>query len=141
MEFTHVEKEAPFIREFKLFGGQDDFIKEIINTGRVEVTISYNSKTSLYISLSINGKFSFHLPFSNPKFKFLTTESYSYFTNESTTKNYFKLSKYQGYYELKEYIVDCLHHMLEKFEGMGIVIKVEWIKSKEYLEIKERYVK
>lgn len=132
MNYKHIVVPKPFVREFSLLANQNDFYKEILNQKRVEVDISYLTKTSLHISLCINGKFSFQLAFNNPKFKFLIREELNYFTGTKPIKHHFKITKHQGYLELKQYVEDCLNSILKEYDGE---ITVEWIQTKAFNEI------
>jgi uncharacterized Fe-S cluster-containing radical SAM superfamily protein len=85
----------------------------------------------------INGKFSFALCWNNDKYKFLVKTEWNYFTAEQSTKHYFKISKHQGYQELKSYVEDCIKHLLRDIKTDD-TIEVRWLGTNTLNELKQK---
>lgn len=91
------------------FASVKKLVEDIRETGKADILVKHNTKTSLSITISStkDAGQSFHIgyiPAGAEKFKFHTTTTTGIFDNVPHTRHYFKLSKTQGLPELKEYL-------------------------------------
>jgi hypothetical protein len=141
MEISHKFIEQKMCSEHQLFYDQHKMFKEILERGRVGVEVNRNTKTSLRVSIYMGlGRFSMN--FYDERFKFLKNEDYSHFSNRTSTRYHFKMSKHQGLQELIEYVEIAFRAMCNKYESEGVTLpKVLTMMWEETSPIRELQIK
>ena len=108
-----VKRSKPYMTSFLVSRTQQDLKNAIIRNKKVTLDVSFQTKTSLNVSLNIEDC-SFrcsYIPAGCENFKFHTTSGHNMWSGISYEVNYFKILKKQGWNEFKKYgmaLVDSL---------------------------------
>ena len=107
------------------FASVKKLVEDIRETGKADILIRHNTKTSLSITISStkDAGQSFHIgyiPAGAEKLKFHTATTTGIFDNVPHTRHYFKLSKTQGLPELKEYLSLILNELVPGIESLSV---------------------
>lgn len=99
--------------------GTNNLIKNVLETKTCNVYVSNNTKTSLYISLA-NGDTYISCNVRTPQdmeqgLLFLTKNFSNRVLGKMEPVQYFKLTKKQGFKELKEHIKNLLHYFFDEY--------------------------
>lgn len=107
------------------FASVKKLVEDIRETGKADILVRHNTKTSLSITISSTkdaGQSFYvgHIPAGAEKFKFHTATTTSIFDNVPRTRHYFKLNKTQGLYQLKKYLSLVLDELVPGMESLTI---------------------
>ena len=108
--------------------------QNIENAGKAHISVTQRTKTTVNIHVWFdNDCFTIaYIPKGAEKLKFVEASQYSFFDCESSTRQYFRVSKKQNLPELKEYLGLVLRDMKLSIETIVVdmnIIGVESLKS------------
>lgn len=107
------------------FASVKKLVEDIRETGKADILVRHNTKTSLSITVSStkDAGQSFHvgyIPVGAEKFKFHAATTTGIFDNVPRTRHYFKLTRTQGLPELKEYLSFVLDELVPGMESLTV---------------------
>lgn len=107
------------------FASVKKLVEDIRETGKVDIVVMHNTKTSLAVTISSTKDagqsfYVSYIPAGAEKFKFHTATTTGIFDNVPRTRHYFKLSKTQGLAQLKEYLSLVLDELVPGMESLSV---------------------
>ena len=107
------------------FASVKKLVEDIRETGKADILVRHNTKTSLSITISStkDAGQSFHIgyiPAGAEKYKFHAATTTGIFDNVPRTRHYFKLTRTQGLPELKEYLSFVLDELVPGVESLTV---------------------
>ena len=130
MKFNHNIVPAPTFTEHTMFAESRDFAKKVIEGGKLEVIVGNNTKTTLRISLYLNG-FMYgidenvceELKYHSPK------PEWNYFTGNLIQNHFLKVSKNQGIEAIQKHVEACINRFFPVFQSELEELTVEYHKT------------
>lgn len=101
---------TPQFMEYKLMGNQEEFVKRVVNAGKIQVKVSNQTKTRLRVFMYLQGD-GFNANWEMEGFKTHASTEMNYFTYKNVTSHYFKVMKAQKLPQLEQYITAIVNKL------------------------------